>query len=179
VYNSSGETMSENNALKTYPLLTAADLANGRTSGQLTVQRRSCHGNSYFLYISSELAAFSKTVTPSAEHMAMVEKKRLKALQKMAPAALASVDAQLQALLNKKAELERVVAVAAKPSTKPKSTTKKRASRDVDSDSDGEYSPRDENDAGHQPARKSGRTERKRYTDPGEDDEYINGQECI
>ena len=96
-------------ALSEFPHLEAADLEHGRVSGQLTVQRRSCHGNFYWLYQRSQIQAFARTVTPSVAKAAELEAKRLKQLKKTAPKELATVDEQLQALLRKKAELEGLV----------------------------------------------------------------------
>ena len=182
MYNRKGETLSENSALKEYPLLTAEDLARGRVNGQLTVTRRSCHGNSYNLYIRSEVEYFASTVVPPAWKVAEVEAKRIKALKKNAPSALASVDAQLEALLKKKAELESLVVVE-KPKAKrgrpASSTSRKKPKNNYASDDDESEADENnnfsvgnvENADAESGSRRSGRTERKRYSDPGEDDD--------
>ena len=186
VYSEAGATLSEKSALSEFPHLEAADLERGRVSGQLTVQRRSCHGNFYWLYQRSQIQAFARTVTPSVAKAAELEAKRLKQLKKTAPKELATVDEQLQALLRKKAELEGLVLQQQQQQQKAKAKRpaagkrKKRSydNDDDDSDDGGEggddWTPNDENSpgGGQQPTRKSGRTERKHYSDPGEDEVF-------
>jgi len=189
VYNRKGETLSEKSVLKDFPLLSTEDLSRGRQTGQLTVTRRFCHGNSYNLYIRSEVEYFASTVEPPAWKVAEVEAKRVKALKKNAPAALASVDAQLEELLKRKAELESLVVVAEKPKAKrgrpassTVSTSRKKTKNNYASGDDSDAEADENNfsvgnvnadaDADAESgSRRSGRTERKRYSDPGEDDD--------
>ena len=147
--------------------------------------RRSCHGNSYNLYIRSEVEYFASTVVPPAWKVAEVEAKRIKALKKNAPSALASVDAQLEALLKKKAELESLVVVEkpkakrGRPAGSTVSTSRKKAKNNYGSDDDESEADENnnfsvgniENADAESGSRRSGRTERKRYSDPGEDDD--------
>lgn len=59
-FNTKGETLSEKNAMKEFKIK-QTDLQRGVDEGKLTFQWRSCMGNSYRLYVTSEVAAFARS----------------------------------------------------------------------------------------------------------------------
>ena len=61
VYNTAGATLSEKSACAEYGI-TVDDLKKGFEAGTLTIQHRSCHGNSYRLYIRSQVAEYARQI---------------------------------------------------------------------------------------------------------------------
>lgn len=62
-YNTAGGTISEKSVAEEY-LLSLSQLSDGVEIRKLTVQNRSFHGNSYRLYIRSEVEAYARLVGP-------------------------------------------------------------------------------------------------------------------
>ena len=111
-YNIAGATLSEKNAKEEY-LLSSSQLSKGIDDGKLNVQWRSFHGNTYRLFIRSEVAAFARTVEPDPDLLAvrnasMVKQnlitKRLR-LQTVTNE-LSGIDSKKAALIIEKRELE-------------------------------------------------------------------------
>ena len=93
--------MSEKNAIKEFKI-TQEHLERGIEEGKLKVQWRSCHGNSYRLYVRNEVADFAKTCPKDEKLVKKGKKDELKATTEL----LAQAQAQVAALSSKKRELE-------------------------------------------------------------------------
>ena len=113
VYNTSGGTLSEKNVKEEFSL-SESQLSEGIKDGKLTIQWRSFHGNSYRLFIYSEVVAFAKTVEPDPDLLAAKNKKMLKEKLITNKAELEKVTNELNGiegrkayLILKKAELEK------------------------------------------------------------------------
>jgi hypothetical protein len=124
VYTTAGATMSEKNVTAAYQL-SADQLRQGVEGGNLKLQWRSCHGNSYRLFIRSEVEAYAKLVGPDpalkAVHDASQAKQRiatkhsryvevtkdLETIDARKNAMMKDMDAKKVSLTNEKAELEK------------------------------------------------------------------------
>ena len=112
VYSMAGGTLSEKNVAEEY-LLSSSQLIKGSEDGKLNVQWRSCHGNSYRLYVRSEVAEYVKVVGPDVHLKAAYDAKMVKQNLVTNRARLAAVsnelsciDARKLALINEKRTLE-------------------------------------------------------------------------
>jgi hypothetical protein len=110
-YNTAGATLSEKSVGEEY-CLSAAQLEKGVELGKLTFQHRSAHGNSYRLFVRSEVEFYSRSQEPDpvlkAIHTAKNAKLNLvtkRARFDTVSTELASIDARKAALIQEKEEL--------------------------------------------------------------------------